>query len=276
MAVLDLEDGSLWYDETGVGQPLVFVHGGWMDGTAWDQQVERFADDYRVVTLDVRGHGRTGPTDRRNYSIDLFADDLERLLAHLDLDEPIVCGLSLGNFITQEYLSRHPDRLAAAILGGPARSMPPVDLPAAAKLATYPEAGVRTSLCLSGTKGTFRSMLASIRSATGSPWISVNRAVRERAIEDAGSMSPAEYQKVFSALYRYDPPSLREVSTPTMAIYGEGEFELVKRQGRQMAAAVEDGAVRSIPNAAHLVNLDNPAEFNAALADFLEDAGVAA
>jgi len=55
-----------------------------MDGTTWEPQIEHFADDYRVVTLDVRGHGNTGVTEPDQYSIDLFTDDLEALLATRD------------------------------------------------------------------------------------------------------------------------------------------------------------------------------------------------
>ena len=276
MTSLELENGSLYYDVTGAGDPLVFLHGGWMNSDTWAEQVDRYAGDYRVITMDLRGHGRTGVTDPSRYSIDLFADDLEALLAHLDVSEPIVCGLSLGNLVAQEYLARHPDRPAAAILGGPARSMPPVEVPAWTKFGTYPEAGLRTTLSLTGTKGTFRSMLSSIRAATGSPWISVDPEIRAQAIEDAGAISQREYAKIFGALYRYDPPALTHVETPTMAIFGEGESPFVKRQGRQIADAVEQGAVRSIPDAAHLVNMDNPTAFNAALDEFLETVGVAA
>ena len=126
MAELALEDGTLWYETRGDGRPLVFVHGGWMNGRAWRPQVEHFAGDYRVVTLDVRGHGRTGATDQRRYSIDLFTDDLEALLEHLEIEAPILCGLSLGSMVVQQYLHRHPDRPRGAILAGAVRSMPPV------------------------------------------------------------------------------------------------------------------------------------------------------
>ncbi|MFC6988538.1 alpha/beta fold hydrolase [Haloplanus sp. GCM10025708] len=91
--------------------------------------MDRFAEDFRVVTFDVRGHGRTGVTDRRRYSIDLFAADLRRLLAHLELDRPLLCGLSLGSMVVQSYLDRHPEDARGAILAGPVRSMPPVELP---------------------------------------------------------------------------------------------------------------------------------------------------
>ncbi len=94
----------------GRGPSLVFVHGGWLNGRTWRSQVEHFADEYRIVTVDVRGHGYTGSTDPKRYSVELFADDLEAVCAELDLERPIFCGLSLGSMVVQEYLARHPDR----------------------------------------------------------------------------------------------------------------------------------------------------------------------
>lgn len=198
----------------------------------------------------------------------LFADDLEALVDELDLEEPVLCGLSMGNIVVQEFLDRHPDRAAAAILAGPARSMPPVKLPRAAKL-FGPPPGLATSLSFTGTKCTFRSMLRSVRAAHGGPWLSVDPDIRWRAIEEAGEMSAREYSKVFRALYAYDPPALTHVRTPAMAVYGRRESPLVKRQGRRAVDEVGGGPVVPVADAAHLVNLDNPVGFDSAVADFL-------
>jgi pimeloyl-ACP methyl ester carboxylesterase len=264
MATLSVDGGEVWYESQGQGQPLVFLHGAWSNGDAWDPQVERFVDDYRVVRMDVRGHGRTGPTDTRRYTIDLFADDLGALLSHLDLEDPVLCGLSMGNIIAQEHLDRHPDGAAAAVLGGPARSMPPVDLPASLQ-ALGPPPGLGSTLAVAGSKTTFRSLLRSIRAWTGGPWIAVDPEVRERAIEAAGEIETREFRKIYRALYDYDPPALDHVQTPTMAIYGRGEAALVKRQGERVAERVV-----AVDDAAHLVNRDNPEAFNARVAGFLD------
>lgn len=271
MAALELEDGHLWYDETGGGPPLVCLHGGWMDGDAWQPQAARFADEFRVIRPDFRGHGRTGPTDRRRYSIDLFVDDVERLLSHLGADRPVLCGLSLGAMVVQSYLDRHPEGATAAILGGPLRSMPPLDLPAWLKRCGAPESGIRTSLAVAGSKTTYRSLLASIRTAQGGPWLSTDRDTRSRAVEAAGEMPRSEFRKVFDALYRFDPPDLSGVAVPTLAVYGRDEAPLVKRQGRQIVGAVERGRAAAVPDAAHLVNVDNPRAFNEVVADFLRE-----
>lgn len=273
MATVSVKNGRLWYDVTGEGPPLVCLHGGWMDGDAWLPQVERFADQYRVIRTDLRGHGRTGPTDRRRYTIDLLTDDVEQLLDHLDVERPVLCGLSLGSLVTQNYLHRHPEAPESAILGGPLRSMPPIDLPTPLKRMTSPAPGLRTSLALAGSKLTFRSLLSSIRAAQGRPWLSVSDETRAKAIQAAGQMSRREFRKVFEAIYRHEPPHLGEVTAPVLAIYGRHEAGPLKRQGRQIAMAVESGSIATVPDAAHLVNLDNPSAFNDAVANFLAHHG---
>ena len=270
MAALELDDGTIHYQTSGDGRPLVFVHGGWMDGTAWEPQVNHFADEYRVVTLDVRGHGSTGATDADQYSIELFTDDLEALLSRLEGDQPILCGLSLGSMVVQEFLDRHPNSASAAILGGAVRSMPPVDLPTAMKSLWSPLPALTTSLSLSGSTGTFQSMLQSIQATTGKRWLSVDSDVRAEAIDGVGDISATEYRKIFDALYQYDPPELTGVETPTLVVHGDQEASLVKRQGSQIAAEVADGTRVELSDSGHLVNLDRPHAFNRVTANFLE------
>ncbi|WP_408959202.1 alpha/beta fold hydrolase [Natrinema sp. 74] len=270
MAELALEDGRIHYETTGDGPPLVFVHGGWMNGEAWRPQVEHFADDYQVVTLDVRGHGETGATEPDRYSIELFTDDLEALLSALAIERPTLCGLSLGSMIVQEFLDRHPDGATSAVMGGAVRSMPPIDVPVVLKPFWSPVPALTASLSLSGPTGTFQSMLYSIQVATGERWLSVNPEVRADAIANVGDISTAEFRKIFDALYRYDPPELTDVETPTLVVHGEQEAPLVKRQGRQIVSAVADGDRVELSDSGHLVNRDRPNAFNAAMTRFLD------
>ncbi|ELY52905.1 alpha/beta fold hydrolase [Natronococcus jeotgali] len=271
MTELSLEDATLWYDSRGDGTPLVFIHGGWQNGRAWTPQVERFDTTHRPITLDVRGHGNTGATDADEYSIDLFTDDLEALLDHLGLEAPVLCGLSLGSMVVQNYLDRHPDRAAGAILGGAVRSMPPVELPPGTKPLLSPMPALAASLSMSGPEATFRSMLTSIQAVTGRRWLSIDPEVRATTMEAVGEVDSAEYRKIFDALYRFDPPSLTHVETPTLVVHGDQEAPPVKRQGREIAAEVDDGACLELSESGHLVNQDRPSAFNEAAETFLEE-----
>lgn len=271
MPTIPLDDGSLWYDVTGDGPPLVFLHGGWLDADAWRAQVDRFADDYRVVTVDFRGHGRSGATDARRYTVDTFVDDLELVLDELDVERPILCGLSLGAMTAQAYLDRHPDDVAAAIFPGPVRTMPPFELPRQFKATFSPMPAVAGSASTFGTVATFRSLLAGIRATTGGPWLSVDRSVRREVVDDVGDISPAEYRKIFGAIYGFEPPDLSGVDVPALVVHGDHESPLVVRQGRELARELGDARVEEIADAGHLVNQDAPAAFNDAAASFLAD-----
>jgi non-heme chloroperoxidase len=266
---LALEDGTLWYEMKGSGPPLVFLHGGWQNSESWQQQVDRFADDFTVVTPDFRGHGQTGATDVEEYSIDLYVDDLERLLVHLDIERPILVGTSIGGMVIQSYLDSHPDGARGAVIGGPLQSMPPVNLPASMKSFASPLPAISGMLSTLGTRTTFQSLTSTVSATTGRPWLSTNSKVRAKAMDAVGEFSRDEYLKVFRAIYQFEPPNLSHVQTPMLVLYGDHEVSQGKRQGRQIASTVANGWWQEISNAGHLVNQDNAQEFNAATAEFL-------
>jgi len=270
MSTIQLNDCELYYEEYGHGPPLVCLHGGWQNTDAWQAQVDRFADDYRVVTFDLRGHGNTGPTSARRYSIELLADDLEQLLTRLDIERPIFCGVSLGGMIVQEYLARHPNRARGAVIGGPLQSMPPVDLPSQLKPFLSPMPAITGMVSTMGPRATFQTLLGSISAMTGRPWLSVDTAVRAQAMEAVGQVSAAEFRKVFRALYEFVPPDLAHAATPTLVVYGDHEALPVKVQGDRIARTVASGSVREIADAGHLANQDQPEAFNSACAAFFE------
>jgi pimeloyl-ACP methyl ester carboxylesterase len=271
MPTLALTDGELWYDERGDGPPLVFVHGGWQNAASWRSQVDRFADDYRVVTFDLRGHGQTGATDSRRYSVDLFVDDLERLLAHLGIDRPLLGGLSLGGMVVQSYLDRYPERARGAVVGGPVQSMPPVDVPPLVKPLLSPLPAVAWTLSTVGPTATYRSLLGAIRATTGRPWLTLESDVRSQVMDALGDVSVDEFRKIFRALYGFVPPDLSHVRTPTLVLYGDHEAPPVKRQGERLAETVARGSCQEIDDAGHLVNQDRPGAFNAACSAFFAD-----
>ncbi|MCC6145448.1 MAG: alpha/beta hydrolase [Candidatus Hydrogenedentes bacterium] len=105
------------YTEEGKGAPVVLVH-----GLAFTAQLEwrrtgiaqALAREYRVITLDNRGHGRIDkPHDPRQYGVEMV-QDLVRLLDHLGIDKAHFIGLSMGGFIIIKLLTLHPERVLSA------------------------------------------------------------------------------------------------------------------------------------------------------------------
>lgn len=104
------DDGTvLWHDEEGAGDPpLVFVHGFSNDHTNFVRQIEHFSPRHRVVSVDLRGHGRSDAPDQA-YTIDGFADDVAWLCAELGLERPILAGHSMGGMVVATLAEKHPE-----------------------------------------------------------------------------------------------------------------------------------------------------------------------
>ena len=268
MSTLTLDNGTLWYDQKGSGPPLVLLHGGWQDSNSWQQQVDHFSEEYSVLTFDIRGHGKTGATDTDEYTIDLFVDDLEQLLAHLDIENPILVGASIGGIIIQEYLDRHPSRARGAVISGPLQSIPPVKLPPGMNSLTSPMPAISGMLSTIGPKGTFRSLISAVSATNGGTWLTTESDVQSKAMDAVGEFTREEYEKVFRAVYGYELPDLSHVETPLLVLYGEHEVSQGKEQGKQIAKTVGEGLWQEIPDAGHLANQDRPQAFNAACSEF--------
>ena len=105
----------LWYEEHGSGTPLLFIHGWCMSSAVWNLQQESLSHTFRVITLDLTGHGNSPPqTDA--FTIDGCAADVADLIGHLDLYHAIIAGWSLGAFIAVETCLLCKDRVAGLVL----------------------------------------------------------------------------------------------------------------------------------------------------------------
>jgi pimeloyl-ACP methyl ester carboxylesterase len=108
---------SLHYEEAGRGRPLVLAHGFSATGRMWEGQVAVFRDRCRVVTYDARGQGRSEvPAALAAYSQPKMVEDLRQLIAHLGLERPVVGGLSMGGNVAVNLALAHPDAVAGVLV----------------------------------------------------------------------------------------------------------------------------------------------------------------
>ena len=104
---------------------LVFVHGGpGFDHSYFKPYFAALADDMQVVFYDQRGNGRSDWSSRDFWNIDVWADDLKRLLAALGIDRPIILGNSFGGMVAQRFAGSYPDLLSGLILSSTAATCP--------------------------------------------------------------------------------------------------------------------------------------------------------
>ncbi len=102
---------DLYYERTGTGRPIVFLHGVLMGARFFERQQNDLADAYDPIVLDFRGHGRSAQP-QTGHTLPTYADDLEAFLAAQGLSEVVLVGWSMGALVGWEYVDRHgTDRL---------------------------------------------------------------------------------------------------------------------------------------------------------------------
>ena len=103
----DLQLNYLEWGEPGA-PAVVLIHG--LSGLAynWNPTGQALADRYRVIALNLRGHGESGPSPEREYNFKLYATDVYALVSGLELDRPVVIGHSLGGRVSMAYAAAHP------------------------------------------------------------------------------------------------------------------------------------------------------------------------
>src|SRR5438309_5764828 len=101
-------------DWGGQGPPAVLLHGGSLTARTWDYVALALRADFRLVALDMRGHGASDWSD--DYSIESYATDLVTVIDGLRLDRTRIVGMSLGGTVGCEFALRHPDRTESLVM----------------------------------------------------------------------------------------------------------------------------------------------------------------
>ncbi|WP_435156591.1 alpha/beta fold hydrolase [Haladaptatus sp. DFWS20] len=268
MPTVQTNDIETYYERSGVGPPVVFIHGAILDHNQWKPQVDSLSGEYTTITYDVRGHGRTGGSARETYSIDLFADDLDALITALNLDNPVLCGLSTGGCIAQVYAAHHSDRLAGLVL---ADTFSP-------ELFNRREWLQRSVLLkatipptrLIGYQRVEKAMVWLQERVQGTD-VSGDYENIERLRASGPKLTTDEFAKVIRAVAAFDEMELNfsSITVPTLVLYGEHEPAFIRRHAPKLEAEIPTASVRDVPGAGHASNLDNPEFFTMAVREFL-------
>jgi pimeloyl-ACP methyl ester carboxylesterase len=269
MPKITTNDIITYYEIHGQGIPFIFIHGGLVTSTMWQSQVDYFSEFYEVITYDIRGHGITGISPLRKYSIELFADDLKKLLDKLNIVKPIICGLSLGGMIAQAFATKYPQNLRALILSDTAIS---TSLTCWDKLMVYilfPKWMMIPTLKLMGVRNFIKFSFWIAKLTRGKEWIG-NNEIEDYEKNEMLKMDKKEYLKVFGAIYDFKLLDLSKINVPTFVLNGENESKSVHYHAEVMKDLIRNCESDIISNAGHTSNLENPEEFNKTLEKFLK------
>ncbi len=267
MPTIEANGIETYYERRGSGPPIVFAHALFMNTTQWDEQVEQLRTAFTTLTYDARGHGQTGGSRRPRYDVDLFARDLDALLEALDVEQPIICGLSIGGCIAQAYAARHPDRVRGLILADTFASAP---VPLGARVLF---ANLRTFALLD--RFVRYPALNRLQLRIGnrlSPGVGGDPERIQSVMEAGPTISHAEFAKIARGMARFPDTEidLSRVTAPTLLLYGDHLPRVMRDMHPRIAARLTsaDVTVRAVPDAGHASNLDNPQFFTDAVRAF--------
>jgi pimeloyl-ACP methyl ester carboxylesterase len=269
------DDGvKLYYEETGSGVPLVFVHEFAGDYRSWEPQVRSFGRRYRCVAFNARGYPPSEvPADVARYSQARARDDIRAVLDHLGIDRAHVVGLSMGGFATLHFGLAYPDRARSLVVAGCGYGAEPE------RRERYPEESQATAQ-LFETQG---SRQAALTYASG-PWRIPFLNKDPRGWEEFRDRL-AEHDATGSALtmrgVQMHRPSLwdltedlKRLEVPTLIMTGD-EDEPCLNPALFMKRMIPAAGLVVLPTSGHTLNLEEPDLFNRAVQDFLAtvDAG---
>jgi pimeloyl-ACP methyl ester carboxylesterase len=263
------EDGvRLYYEETGSGKPLIFVHEFAGDHRSWELQMRHFGQRYRCIAFNARGYPPSDvPEGQAAYSQSRAADDIASLLDHLSIDRAHVVGLSMGGFAVLHFGFRHATRALSLCVAGCGYGAEPeqrerfraeaatiagfitsAGMPAFAEKYAYGPTRVQFENKDPRGHAEFKRMLAE-HSALGSANTQLG-VQRER---------PSLYDLI---------EDMKRLTVPTLILTGDEDWPCLL-PGILLKQNIPAAALAVMPNCGHTINLEAPGEFNRIVGDFL-------
>lgn len=248
---------NLYYERHGSGEPLLFLHGLGSSGRDWEKQVAYFSEQYNVITLDTRGHGRSdkpaGP-----YSIPLFAADVAQLLKALELGPVHVVGLSMGGMITFQLAVERPELLKTITI---VNSTPEIVINSFSDRVTLWQRLLIVRLMGMRKMGEFLAnrLLPQPEFAT----------LRQQFADRWAENDKRAYLHAMKGLVGWSVMAqLPHINTPTLVITADQDYTPVSVKEAHVAK-MPHAELAIIPNSHHAVPVERPEQFNSTLEAFL-------
>ena len=225
---------------SGQGFPLVFVHGFTTTSEFWRKQVEEFSKAYRVIRINLPGHGASPAPTSRSYCLEDFVEDVARVFRELSIEKAVLIGLSMGGIVAQKLALKYGHLLKALVLADTTAHGIGRDATDDAFLAVADKQGYKKAV----------QDLSDISfSSSASP--ALLEWARREVIQTPEFVARAAVR------------SLNDADT-------RGSLSKPPHESEILAKGISDSTLALIPGAGHFSMLENPVAFNRILRGFLD------
>jgi pimeloyl-ACP methyl ester carboxylesterase len=257
MPTLPVNGIELYYEITGSGETLLLLHGHGSSTRDWAYQVDYFAKKYQVITLDMRGCGRSSKP-KGPYSLRMFAEDTAAFLQKMEFAPAHVMGISMGGMVTLELALGFPHLVKSLVL-----------------INTYPEMRVETwkerlmvwrrflVLDLFGVRrmGMLLSKILFIKPD--------QEELRRTFVEHWAKNDRRAYRESLKAIINWDVEArLGEIRCPVLVVASDEDY-LPLEEKRAYTIKLPKGKLIVIEDARHAVTAEHPGQLNGAVDEFL-------
>jgi 3-oxoadipate enol-lactonase len=256
--IAQLQDTKIFYEVTGDGLPLVFVHGLGGTSNIWHAQRAGLSKFFKVITFDLPGSGRSDKSER-HYTMEKWVEQIAALVDALKIDKFVLVGHSMTTVLAQKFAARHAGRMHAVVLCGPITELAQPGKDAFNKRAeTVQKEGM---IAIAD-----QVLTGALTPATRESNPALTGLVREMLLCNDPPCYAGHCLALVNASARNDQA---QIKCPLLILEGDQDGVTPLASARAIMSAVAGAKLRIIPATAHMTMLERPELFNAALIEFL-------
>ena len=257
------------YEIAGQGDCLVLIHGYPDTLDMWYNQVPEFSKKYKVVTVDVRGFGKSEIT-AGPYSMGLFAEDLYGLLKELNIEKACVLGFSMGGMIAMTFVLSHPEMAAGLVMANSAVATGEVQPSAEDMAAMQERQKMMADVFATGDMEAICEMMTVSAFSPGFKEKDPATFQRFKDIKMQNSFEPLQaIMQAMGEARTGPPPDLKQLKCPVLILVGEADGLMAANNAESMNRIIEKSTMKVFPTG-HAAALEAPQDFNKAVLDFME------
>jgi pimeloyl-ACP methyl ester carboxylesterase len=267
MAFATARDGTrLHYEETGSGNPVIFVHEFAGDYRSWEAQMRFFGRYFRCITFNARGFPPSDvPQDAAKYSQAHARDDIIAVLDHLKIERAHVVGLSMGGFATLHVGIAYPQRARSLVVAGCGYGAEPDKKEKFQAECEAAAASFEADWGTAAKKYALGPTRVQLQNKDRRGWEEFNQQLGEHSAKGQ-ALTMRGVQMKRPSLYEL-VDDMRKIEVPTLVVTGD-EDDPCLEPGLLMKRTIPSAGLVVIPWSGHTINLEEPDAFNRALLEF--------
>jgi 3-oxoadipate enol-lactonase len=257
-----IDEIQMAYTDSGIGRPVVLLHGYPFNRSLWNEQLAALSNSYRVIVPDLRGFGESDSTEG-TVTMNRMAQDVAQLMDHLEVSRAVVGGLSMGGYVALAFYKQFPALVRGLVL---ADTRAQGDTEEAKQTRTQQAEKALTE----GMAGIADGMLPKLLTPeTVSKRPEIVKRVRDMMLKTKPEGAAAA---LLGMAAREDQTQLLStISSPALIVVGAEDAITPVADSEKMHRAIKGSRLLVLENAGHVSNLERTEEFNEALLEFLRE-----